>query len=90
MRLYQDRVLIDTLPAWKKRKGALLNRLVGINFSVSERITVEPVYLPLVVVERWGGVATIEINGKGPLLIIFLFGSWPFVHIQKVTEGILQ
>ena len=86
MRLYQNRILIDTFPPRKKRKGAFLNRLVGINFSGFDQVTVEPVFLPLLCIERHGGVTTIEINGNKPWLIIFLFGRWPYINIQKVTE----
>ena len=86
MRLYQDRILIDTFPDRRKRKGALLDRLVGINFSGSEQVTVEPVYLPLICFEKHGGVATIEINWRKPLWVVFLFGRWPYINVQKVTE----
>ena len=90
MRLYQDRILIDQFPYLKKARGRILNRLVGINFSGRERVTVEPVYLPLIAVERHGGITTIEINGDRPLLVVFLFGFWPFVHIQKVGEEVIE
>ena len=90
MRLYQDRNLVDTFPATKKRKGALVNRLVGINFSGRDQVTVEPVYLPFLLIEWWGGIVTIEINWNKPLLIIFLFGRWPFINFQIVTEETLQ
>ncbi len=86
MRLYQDRILIDTFPDRRKRKGALLDRLVGINVSGRDRLDLDPVYLPLVCIERHGGVVTIEINCHKPLLIVFLFGRWPYINIQKVTE----
>ena len=90
MRLYQDRILIDRFPYLQSRKGRILNRLAGINFSGREQVSVEPVYLPLVCFEKHGGVATVEINLHRPLWIVFLFSRWPYIHIQKVTEETIE
>ncbi len=90
MRLYQDRILVDTFPAFKKKKGCLANRLVGFNVSGREQVTVEPVYLPLLAVEKHGGVTTIMVSRNRPLFLLFVYERWPFIHFHKIEKEVVE
>ena len=87
MDIYAERIKLGTLRniRWF-RPGQFCSRLVGINIvQQEEQVTTEPVYLPLISIDRDGSVTFIELATNKPLLLIVLFPQWPFIHIERTN-----
>jgi hypothetical protein len=86
MKIYADRILINEFPSFRRREGQFLRHLVGINLVQSRgKITVEPVYFPVLSIDDRDGFTQITFGITGPLLDIFLFSKWPYINIMRTN-----
>jgi hypothetical protein len=85
MKIYQDRFLISRFPAFRRRTGEVLSRCIGANFTVRDgKVTVEPVYLPLLKFTKQGGMIAIDVAFTDLFAVIILFPKFPFVSAIRV------
>jgi hypothetical protein len=84
MKIFLDRVQIKNYKLYKSKKGRVLNRLHGINITGND-IQVEPVYLPLMSIEKEGGIILIEISLGKPLLLVVLYQRFPYIHFERIN-----
>jgi hypothetical protein len=81
MIIYSGYIPWKIFPLFRRQKGMILNRLVGINLFQG---TVEPVYHPIVEFTHQGNFTWIVISNITPLLGITLMKGKPFIHIERI------
>jgi hypothetical protein len=87
MHIYLDRIELDTFRHWKLKDGSrFFLRLAGVNIVPGELPHVEPVYLPVLAIDRRGSLTYLELAWNRPLLLVVLVPSWPFVHIERLDR----
>jgi hypothetical protein len=87
MRVFINRVLKAAFPSFRQRKGAILNRLYGFNIATAGGVvSVEPIYNPLVLFEREGGIIRVTFSLGQPLATLLLFGVFPFINLVRFKE----
>ena len=65
--------------------------LVGINITrQGAAATVEPVYMPLIKVERIGKITILSINPFIPWLTVLFHAVFPFVNVIRANNIILE
>jgi hypothetical protein len=85
MDIYSDRVHIASMRniRWY-RAGHFMSRLVGINIvQKDDQVNVEPVYLPVIAVDREGNLTFVTLSWNKPKFLIVLLPYRPFVHIER-------
>jgi hypothetical protein len=87
MKIYSEGIEWTSIPATRIKRGAFIDRLVGINISKNkERILVEPIYQAVLKIEREGDFTFITLSWDRPVLVIIFMSVWPFVNIVR-PEG---
>jgi hypothetical protein len=86
MKIYADRIEIADFKETDFKPGELRRRLYGINIHRNQQsLFVEPVYLPLLKIERRGGLAFIEISIKKLRYLVVLYPRFPYVHFEPLS-----
>jgi hypothetical protein len=82
MKIYRDHIFVEEVPDHRSRPGEFFSRLVGVHVcNDGNNTVVEPVYMPLIRVQKGDGTVTIWINSRErPLWMIFLTPRWPFIR----------
>ncbi len=84
MKFFVDGIPYGDVPAPKPRPGEFFPRVVGLRVShVGNWLDIEPLYIPLVRVQKRAGQIFIEINGTRPLVYITLQARRPWVNIFR-------
>lgn len=84
MKVYLNRIEHTQFPSFYwKRGGKFFLRLVAINAARDKAEYIEPVYSPVLSIDRIGKMTFIEIGWNVPHLLI-VFSPWrPFIHIER-------
>jgi hypothetical protein len=92
MKVFLDLVPVDAFRRQKWRKGnKFLLMLSGISISTAGgELTVEPIYTPLLFIDRRGSLVFIEIAWMKPLLLVVVSSSRPFLHFERTDRIVLE
>lgn len=88
MKLYQNMIEIETIKRWNNQKTKWANKLIGVSVSdVGYEISVDPVYMPLVDIQKEDGILAVSFsNWDKYLFVVFLMNRFPYLHIVKITN----
>lgn len=87
MKVYYEHVPLEP-PSYSQEPGEFFPRLVGVRiFMVGNTPNVDPIYLPVVRIRRWGGQLQVEINWDRPLVFICFQRRKPFVYVHIFDEA---
>jgi hypothetical protein len=74
-------VSIPTSQSWGKR-------LVGLHiFARGKETVVEPIYLPVIQIDRSAGLTSITLSWDMPLLTVLLSNRYPFIVFLKAVKN---
>ena len=92
MKIFHDRILVDEVPVHRQRPGEFFSRLVGVNLSSDGKyISAEPIYMPLVRVQKGECQITIWVNNyERPLWMVFLSRRWPIIRVFRYNWLLLD
>jgi hypothetical protein len=87
MKVFLDNIPMGVVPGPCRKAGEFFPRLVGLVVRGTGTpgeinwIDVEPLYIPLLRLQRRAGQVLVEINGDRPLVYITLQLRKPFLHV---------
>ncbi len=88
MDIYAEKIKLGNLPniRWFQH-GRFCSRLRGINITQAEdQVITEPVYVPLIAIDKEGDITFVELSTTRPFLVIILMPFWPFIHIERTDK----
>ena len=88
MKFYNERTKYAEIQnTFLYRKGAILDRLVGINTHQSNNeFTLQPIYHPLLRFEKQGDTIFIDAGWNTPKFTVVLLPNFPFVQFLKAEK----